>query len=171
MPGPSNTLGQFSFSVHVALLDQFLTRRADIVDRIEEKLLNVRGKETERIRNRTHFDRLLNDCFFALPGLAPDLVCLKGQLAAMHLADGFEPIQLDRFSIEFDPLDLIIRAYEHWGANRWPGRSGRLMWAQVVYSAFVIRQLESLSLRVWDEGNMQAGNCLQQLQALLDRLN
>ena len=171
MPGPSNTLGQFSFSVHVALLDQFLTRRADIVDRIEEKLLNVRGKETERIRNRTHFDRLLNDCFFALPGLAPDLVCLKGQLAAMHLADGFEPIQLDRFSIEFDPLDLIIRAYEHWGANRWPGRGGRLMWAQVVYSAFVIRQLESLSLRVWDEGNMQAGNCLQQLQALLDRLN
>src|SRR5690348_2030621 len=171
MPGPLNTLGQFSFSVHVSLLEQFFTRRDDIVVRIYEKLLNVRCKEMERIRNRTYIDLLLNDCFFALPGLAPDLVCLKGQLAAMHLADGFEPIQLDRFSIEFDPLDLIIRAYEHWGANRWPGRGGRLMWAQVVYSAFVIRQLESLSLRVWDEGNMQAGNCLQQLQALLDRLN
>ncbi|MGH9574685.1 MAG: hypothetical protein ACRD40_14295 [Candidatus Acidiferrales bacterium] len=171
MPGPSNTSPQFSFAAHVVLLDQFLTRRADIAEKIEDRLLNVRGKETERIRNRAYFDRLLNDCFFGLPGLARDLVCLQGQLAAMHLADGFEPIQLDRFSIEFDPLDLIVRAYEYWGAHRWPGRSGRLMWAQVVYSAFMIRQLENLTLRLWDEGNMQAGDRFRQLQALLDRLN
>lgn len=171
MPDSSNSLTPFSFAAHVALLDQFLIRRIEIVERIEENLLNVRGKETERIRNRAHFDRLLNDCFFTLPGLAPESVRLKGQLAATHLADGFEPIQLDKFSIVFDPLDLIIRAYEHWGTHRWPGRSGRLEWAQVIYSVFLIRQLENLSLRVWDDGEARAGDRLQQLQSLLDRLN
>ncbi len=171
MADPSNMPTQVSFSAHVALLEQFLIRRREIVDRIEETLLNVRGKEAERIRNRAYFDRLLKDCFFGLPGLSAELVQLKGQLWAMHLADGFEPIHLDKFSIEFDPLDLIIRAYEHWGTNRWPGRSGRLMWAQIIYSAFLIRQLENLSLRIWDEGNALAGDRSQQLQALLDRLN
>jgi hypothetical protein len=171
MPDPSNSATHFSFSAHIALLDQFVTRRMEIVEGIEEKLLNVRGKETEHIRNRAHFGRLLNDCFFALRGLAPELARLKGQLAALHLADGFEPIKLDKFSIEFDPLDLIIRAYEHWGTHRWPGRSGRLAWAQVIYSVFLVRHLESLSLRMWDDGNVEAGNRLQLLQALLDRLN
>lgn len=171
MPDPSNSPTQFSFFVHVALLNEFLTRRTEIVEGIEEKLLNVRGKETEHIRNRAHFDRLLNDCFFNLPGLAPESAQLNRQLAAMHLADGFEPIKLDKFSIDFDPLDLIVRAYEHWGTHRWPGRNGRLAWAQVIYSVFVIRQLENLSLRVWDDGNAQAGDRLQQLQTLLDRLN
>ena len=171
MTAPSNVPTEFSFAAHVALLEEFLARRANIMERIEETLLNVRGKETERIRNRAHFDRLLNDCFFTLPDLGPELAGLKGQLAAMHLADGFEPIQLDKFSIEFDPLDLVIRAYEYWSSHRWPGRSGRLAWAQVIYSVFLIRQLENLSLRVWDEGNAQAGDRLQKLQALLNCLN
>lgn len=166
-----NSSARFSFSAHVALLDQFLVRRSEIVERIEERLLNVRGKETEHIRNRAHFDRLLNDCFFTLPGLTAELARLKGQLAAMHRADGFEPIQLDRFSVEFDPLELIVRAYEHWGAHFWPGRRGRLAWAEVVYSVFFIRQFENLRLRIWDDGNTRAGDRLQELQTLLDRLN
>jgi len=171
MTAPLNFPIEFSFPAHVALLEEFLARRTNIMGRIEETLLNVRGKETERIRNRAHFDRLLNDCFFTLPDLGPELAGLKGQLAAMHLADGFEPIQLDKFSIEFDPLDLVIRAYEYWSTYRWPGRSGRLAWAQVIYSVFLIRQLENLSLRVWDDGNAQAGDRFQRLQALLDCLN
>ena len=86
----------FSFSDHVALLDQFLSHRAGIVERIEESLLNVREKDTARRRDRSYFDRTLNDCFFAAPGLDRDLSRLKGQLAAAHLADGFEPLQLRR---------------------------------------------------------------------------
>jgi hypothetical protein len=171
MPEPSQSSAVFSFSDHVALLDQFLLRRAEIVERIEENLLNVRGKETERIRNRAHFDRLLNDCFFALPGLVSNLAHLKGQLAAAHLADGFEPIRLDKFSIEFDPLDLVIRAYEHWSATRWPGRTGRLACAEVIYSIFFVRQLENFTLRIWDDGDAAAGERLAQLQSILDRLN
>ena len=161
----------FSFSDHVALLDQFLTSRSDIVEQIEESLLNVRGKDTERRRDRSFFDRTLNECFFALAGLKPELSRLKGQLAATHLADGFEPIQLEGFSNEFDPLDLIIRAYEYWGNRRWPGKSGRLVYAQSVYSAFMLRQFEYLSLRMWDEGDDRAGDRLLTIQSLLDKLN
>ena len=171
MPESPNPANPFSFRDHVALFEQFLARRSDIVGRIEENLLNVRGKETERIRNRAHFDRLLNDCFFAVPGLATELAHLQGQLAAAHLADGFEPIRLDKFSIEFDPLDLVIRAYEYWNASRWPGRGGRLAWAEVIYSVFFLRQLEYLTLRIWDDGDAQAGERLEHLQNLLDRLN
>jgi hypothetical protein len=161
----------FSFSEHLALLDQFLTHRSSIVERIEESLLNVREKDKARRRDRSYFDRTLNDCFFAAPGLDRDLSRLKGQLAASHLADGFEPLQLEGFSNEFDPLDLIIRAYEYWDAHRWPGKSGRLAYAQSIYSAFMLRQLEGLSMRMWDEGNSRAGDRLQAIQNLLDKLN
>jgi hypothetical protein len=167
MTAPPN----FSFADHVALLDQFLARRGAIVERIEESLLNVRGKETATSRDRSHFERLLNECFFGLPGLAPELLRLKGQLAATHLADGFEPIQLGKFASEFDPLELIVRAYGHWNTRRWPGRSGRIMYAQTIYSVFLLRQLENLSLRMWDDGNDRADGRLQELQALLDQLN
>ena len=161
----------FSFSDHVSLLDQFLLYRSGIVERIEESLLNVREKETARRRDRSHFDRTLNECFFSAPGIDPGLSRLKGQLAAAHLADGFEPIQLERFSNEFDPLDLIIRAYEYWETHRWPGKTGRLAYAQCIYSTFLLRQFEHLSLRMWDEGNDRAGDRLQALQQILDRLN
>jgi hypothetical protein len=161
----------FSFSDHVALLDEFLKRRRIIVERIEESLLNVRGKDTARRRERSNFDGVLNDCFFNVHFLDPRLSRLRGQLAATHLADGFEPIQLGRFSNEFDPLDLIIRAYEYWEIHRWPGKSGRLMYAQTIYSVFILRQFENLSLRMWDEGNDRAGDRLQTLQNLLDILN
>ena len=161
----------FSFSDHVALLDQFLTRRADIVEGIDERLLNVRDKDTARRRDRSFFDRTLNECFFGVGGLDPRLSLLKGQLAAAHMADGFEPIQLEGFSNGFDPLDLIIRAYEYWHTRRWPGKSGRVAYAQSIYSAFMLRQLENLSLQMWDEGDDRAGDRLQAIQNLLDRLN
>lgn len=161
----------FSFSDHVALLDQFLAYRPAIVERIEDSLLNVRGKDTAHRRDRSYFHRTLNECFFALPALDPGLSRLKGQLAATHLADGFEPIQLEGFSNECDPLGLIIRAYEYWEAHRWPGRSGRVAYAQSIYSVFLLRQFEYLSLRMWDEGNDRAGGRLQAIQLLLDRLN
>jgi hypothetical protein len=161
----------FSFSGHVALLSQFLDRRQVIVDGIEGTLLNVQGKDTSRNRNREHFEQLLNACFFNLPGLPRELSGLKGQLAATHLADGFEPLRVDRYSCELDPLELTVRAYHHWENHRWPGKSGRLTYAQIIYAVFMLRQLEHLSLRIWDHGNDQAAGCLQDIQLLLDRLN
>ena len=160
-----------SFGEHVELLSQLLDRRPAIVDRIESTLLNVRDKPAARIRQRDYFDRLLKACFFDVPGLPPGLSRLKGQLAATHLADGFEPVVLDRHTHELDPLELVVRAYEHWDRHRWPGKSGRTTYAQVVYAVALLRDLEHLSLRIWDDGPEDASDRLQDVQHLLDRLN
>jgi hypothetical protein len=160
-----------SFAEHLALFEQFLARRREIVERIERHLLNVQGKDTSRRRDRAHFDSLLTSCFFALPGLTVAQSRLKGQLAARHLADGFEPVPIDRYSHELDPLELIPRAYHHWDRHRWPGRSGRLTYAETIYAVVMLRQLEGLSLRIWDDGNHDAADRIREVQQLLDRLN
>ena len=160
-----------SFAHHVALFDQFLTRRREIVDRVESQLLNVRGKEVTRSRDRRHFERLLNACFFDLPRLPAELARLKGRLAARHVADGFAPVQADQYANELDPLQLIVYAYRYWDLHRWPGSSGRLTYAGTIYAVFILRQLEYLSLRIWDDGNEHAGDRLHDVQRLLDRLN
>ena len=159
------------FVTFVTLFDFFLTRRRDSVERIEQQLLNVQGKETSRRRDRAYFENLLDSCFFGLPGLPAGSARFKGQLAASHRADGFEPIPLDRFAHELDPLELILRAYHHWEHHRWPGRSGRLTYAQTIYSVFMLRQLEGLSLRIWDDGPDPTPDRLGEIQRLLDRLN
>ena len=161
----------FPFDEHLALVDHFLSRRQTLVERIEQHLLNVRDKPTSRRRDRAHFAHLLNGCFFGLPGLSSDLSRLMGQLAAQHLADGFEPVVLDKFTQELDPLELVLRAYFYWEHHRWPGRSGRIAYAQTIYAVFVLRQLEGLSLRVWDDGHDLAPPRLDAVQTRLDRLN
>jgi hypothetical protein len=160
-----------SFPDHVALLSAFIDGRRDIVERIESSLLNVRGKDLLPVRDRRPFDRLLRSCFFGAPGVPRELARLDGQLAAARLADGFEPVPIDRFCVDLDPLELIPRAYEHWERRHWPGRSGRLTYAQTIFYVYVLRQLEHLSLRMWDDGCSDAGNRLDNLQRLLDRLN
>jgi hypothetical protein len=160
-----------AFADEVALLDHFLSRRAAIVERIEAGLLNVRDKDQARSRHRPSFERLLNGCFFGAAGLDPRLASLQGQLAAKHLTDGFEPVQMGRSSRELDPLDLIVRAYEYWDAHRWPGGSARLAYAQTIYVVFLLRRLEYLTLRIWDDGGEGANARLATLQGLLDRLN
>jgi hypothetical protein len=68
-------------------------------------------------------------------------------------------------------LELIIRAYRFWESHRWPGRNGRLAYARSIYSVFILRTLEDLSLRIWDDGDDRAGDRLREIQRLLDRLN
>ena len=160
-----------SFTDHVALLGFFLEHRQAIVTSIEGRLLNVQGKDLARSRNRDDFEPRLNACFFGAPGLSNDLSRLKGQLAAAHLADGFEPVQIGPYSQQLDPLELVLRAYHHWELHRWPGSAGRSTYAGTIYVVFMLRQIEHLSLRIWDDGNTRAAERLQQLQILLDRLN
>lgn len=160
-----------SFAAHVSLVDRFLNGRRPIVERIERLLLNVRDKSLAKSRNRAQFAQLLDLCFWGLPGLPPELVRLKGDLAARHRADGFEPVQLDAFANELDPLELVVRAYGQWDATRWPGAAGRLAFADTIFAVFVLRQLEHLSLRVWDDGRDQAAARLADVQRLLDELN
>jgi hypothetical protein len=141
-----------TFSGYVALLRECLDRRLEILEHIDSGVLNVRGKK-------------------ALPGLPRELSRLNEQLAAAHRADGFEPMAFEGGSHELDPLTLAARAQSHWERHRWPGRHLRLAVADRIYSVFILRQLEHLSLRIWDEGAVAAADRLQDVQGLLDGLN
>lgn len=159
------------FADHVALLGQLLDGRQEIVGRIQSHLLNVRGKETSRRRDRPYFERLLDSCFFSLPGLPSGSAQLTAQLAARHEIDGFEPVVLKQFVNQFDPLELIPRAYHYWDHHHWPGRSGREQYAHSIYAAVMLRRLEKLSMRLWDDGRDEAEGRLEQIQSLIGRLN
>jgi len=161
----------FSFSAHTGLLEQFLARRDEIVDDIERRLLSVRGKAIWENADRGLLDDILNTCFFGSAAASPEASRLKGQLAAAHVADGFEPARGDGYSRDLDSAELILRARHEWDRQRWPGRNGRIVYAQSLYAVFILRHLERLSLRVWDEGNDTAADRLQEVQRLLDLLN
>ena len=160
-----------SFAHHLALLDAWLDRRPEVVETIERSLLNVQGKPLSRLRDRQAFGQVLDGCLYGLSGLPRELASLKGQLAARHIADGFEPLRLERFPNELDPLELVVRAYNHWDRHRWPGRSGRVSYADAIFVACILRQLEYLTLRVWDDGLEGGSGWLHELQIRLDRLN
>jgi hypothetical protein len=164
------TMG-FPFSRYIAVLEQFLAGRRDIVDDIERRLLNVRGKRAGQHSDRGSLDGMLNSCFVESPAGAHDALRLKGQLAAAHLSDGFETTSGDGYSRELDPVELILRARHEWDRDRWPGRNGRIAYAQSLYAVFILRELEHLSLRIWDEGNDMAAERLREVQRILDRLN
>ena len=97
-----------SFPDHVALLSELLSRHHSIVEQIESRVLNVQGKDTARNRSRDYFDRLFSSCFYDTPGLPRELSDLRGQLAASHIADGFEPVVLDSTAHTLDPLELKL---------------------------------------------------------------
>jgi len=160
-----------SFPAHVALFNELLTRYQAIVEQIESRLLNVQGREPSRNRSRDYFERIFSSCFYETPGLPRELSALRGQLDASHVADGFEPVVLDAAAHTLDPLELILRAYHVWEHGRWPGRNGRLSYARVLFGVFLLRQLEALSLRIWDDDAALAAGRLREIQGLLDRLN
>lgn len=161
----------FSFSAHTGLLEAFLARRHEIVDDIERRLLSGRGNAIGQNTDRGLLNDALNRCFFESPAVSRDSSRLKGQLAAAHIADGFEPVREDGYSRELDPVELTLRARHKWDGDRWPGRNGRVAYAQSLYAVFMLRQLEHLSLRIWDEGSDTAAERLQEIQRLLDLLN
>ena len=133
-----------------ALLHAFLDRRRELVEQIDSRALNARGKR---------------------PELPRELSRLDDQLTAAHVADGFEPIALEGPAHALHPLALVARAHRHWERHRWPGRNVRLPFAARVFSALMLRQIEHLTLRIWDHGADSADQRLRELQVLLDRLN
>lgn len=138
-----------SFGAHAGVVGQFLDKRQEIVDQIDRGVLSVRDGA----------------------GFPRELSRLDEQLAACHLADGFEPTGLGGSSHDFNPPELAARAHQHWDRTRRPGRNARLAYAGRLYFVFILRQLERLSLRIWDAGRDRAAGRLEEIQALLDRLN
>jgi hypothetical protein len=114
---------------------------------------------------------LLTGATFGLPGLPKGATRLSAQLASRHALDGFEPVAQQQFVNQFDPLELIPRAYDYWDRHRWPGRSGREQYADAIYAATMLRHLALLSMRIWDDGDTEAQTRLGAIQSLVDALN
>ena len=69
-----------------------------------------------------------------------------------------------------DPVEMMTRAFYLWRQTRWPGRNGRVRYAHTLFNLYVIRKLELLSMRLWDDQSGTAGDRLSHVQGLLDRL-
>jgi hypothetical protein len=69
-----------------------------------------------------------------------------------------------------DPAEMMTRVFHLWQQTRWPGRNGRVRYAHTLFNLYVLRCLELLSLRLWDDRSSSAGERLSQLQGVLDQL-
>src|SRR5215208_3432369 len=96
-----------------ALLSRWLERRAPIAEAIERQLINAQHKEPSRRPGRDDVASRLDACFF-------------------------EPVRRDAHPHHLDPVELVLRACDHWDRTRWPGRNGRLAFARTVFSAYVL---------------------------------
>jgi len=167
------------FQAHVELLRLFLTHREDIVESIEA-VLNAQRKPILYLQDRSLLARHFEDCFFARTAVIagqtrPDLPTDCGQLEEAHWAAGFRPRQLDYLHNDLiHPAEMMIRGFHFWRQTRWPGRNGRMHYAHTLFNLYVIRCLEFLSMRLWDEDPgsfaQSAGGRLAEIQGVLDEL-
>jgi hypothetical protein len=162
--------GQVPFQAHIELLQFFLARRDDIVEQIQG-LLNAQRKPTEYLQDGLLLSRHFEDCFFTLTVVAHSQSRLRGQLEEAHWASGFKPRELPGLHNGLaDPAEMMVRGFHLWQQTRWPGRHGRIRYAHTLFNLYVIRCLELLSLRLWDDGASGARERLSQVQGVLDRL-
>jgi hypothetical protein len=159
-----------SFRAHVELLELFLARRAELVERIQA-LLNAQRKPVQYLRDRRSLARLFEDCFFTLPGVTAGQSRLRGQLEAAHWARGFKPREIPGMHNDLaDPAEMMRRAFHQWTQTRWPGRSGRDHYALTLFNLYLVRQLALLGMRVWDAGPSGTSQRLARARAVLDAL-
>ena len=94
-------------------------------------------------------------------GLTDSQWRLRGQLEEAHWASGFRPREIPGLhNGPADPAELMMRAFYMWEQTRWPGRAGRVRYAHTLFNLYVVRCLELLSMRIWDEGPDSAGDRL-----------
>jgi hypothetical protein len=164
------SLGQVPFQAHLELLQSFLTHREEIVERIQG-VLNAQRKPIQYLQDRPVLSRHFEDCFFALPTVTSDQSRLRGRLQEAHWASGFRPRQVPGLHNDLvDPAEMMMRGFHCWQQTRWPGRNGRVRYAHTLFNVYVIRCLELLSMRLWDAGSGSAGDRLEQIQTVLDKL-
>ncbi|MGP0072838.1 MAG: hypothetical protein ACLPWF_13010 [Bryobacteraceae bacterium] len=173
------------FQSNVELLRLFLTHREDIVESIEA-VLNAQRKPIQYLQDQSLLSRHFEDCFFARTAAtasqtrrtsAPaegSVVRVKeqrGQLEEAHWAGGFRPRQVQNlYNDLIHPAEMMIRGFYCWQQTRWPGRNGRMRYAHTLFNLYVLRCLQFLSMRLWDEGPSNAGGRLAEIQGVLDEL-
>ena len=159
------------FQAHVELLELFLARRDELVERIQA-LLNAQRQPVQYLRDRRRLARHFEDCFYTLRGVTPEQARLRGRLEEAHWTRGFKPREIPGMHNDLvDPAEMMRRAFYLWQQTRWPGRSGRDRYALTLFNLYLIRQLALLGMRAWDDGASPAGERLAQIQSLLDRLS
>jgi hypothetical protein len=172
--------GQVPFQAHIELLQFFLARRDDIVERIQG-VLNAQRKPIEYLQDGSLLSRHFEDCFFTLTGVTHSQSRLRGQLEEAHWASGFRPRELPGLHNDLvDPAEMMMRGFYLWRQTRWPGRNGRVRYAHTLFNLYVIRCLELLSMRLWDaprlaplargDAGASAGDRLSHVQGVLDQL-
>jgi hypothetical protein len=158
------------FQSHIELLRFFLAHRDELVERIEG-LLNAQRKPAEYLQDGALLARHFEDGFYTLAGVTDQQSRLRGQLQDAHWASGFRPRAIPGLhNGPADPAEMMMRAFYLWGQTRWPGRNGRVRYAQTLFNLYVMRSLELLSMRLWDDGPDGAGARLAQVQDVLDAL-
>lgn len=158
------------FQAQVELLQLFLAHRPAVVENIEG-VLNAQRKPIQQIQDRQTLSLQLDDCFYTLAVVNHEQRLLKGQLERVHRASGFMPRQVEGlFNDIVNPAEILIRGFFCWSQTRWPGRKGRIRYAQTVFNVYLLRSLILLSMRLWDAGANGATERLSQLQAVLDEL-
>jgi hypothetical protein len=174
-----NPLDQVPFQAHVELLRLFLTHREDIVESIEA-VLNAQRKPIQYLQDRSLLSRHFEDCFFERTAVSPSETRLRGQLEEAHRAGGFRPRQVqDLHNDLIHPAEMMIRGFYCWQQTRWPGRNGRMRYAHTLFNLYVLRCLQFLSLRLWDNGwdeapggfaQEKASGRLAEIRGVLDEL-
>jgi hypothetical protein len=165
--------GQVPFQVNIELLRLFLTHREDIVESIEA-VLNAQRKPIQYLQDQSFLSRHFEDCFFARISVTASH--LRGQLDEAHWAGGFRPRQVQGLHNDLiHPAEMMIRGFYCWQQTRWPGRNGRMHYAHTLFNLYVLRGLQFLSMRIWDEGpsgfaQENAGGRLAEIQGVLDEL-
>ena len=163
-------LGQVRFHAHVELLQLFLARRDEIVERIQG-LLNAQRKPIQYLQNVPLLSRHFQDCFFTPTGVTRDQSRLRDQLEEAHWASGFMPRKNTGTHNDLvDPAEMMVRGFHLWRQTHWPGHNGRARYAHTLFNLYVIRCLALLSMRLWDAGSSSAGDRLSQVQGVLDNL-
>jgi hypothetical protein len=163
-------MGAEPFQANVELLRLFLAHRADIVERIEA-VLNAQRKPIGYLQDHSLLSRHFEDCFFAHTAATASQKLLRGQLEEAHWAAGFKPRQVQGLHNDLiHPAEMMIRGFYCWQQTRWPGRNGRMHYAHTLFNLYVLRWLQFLSMRIWDDTPRSAGGRLAEIQGVLDEL-
>ena len=140
-----------------------LRDREKIVEGIEG-VLNGQRKPVSYRQDHSRLSRDFEDCFPA------GQTRLRSELEEAHWAAGFRPRPVrDLHNDLIHPAEMMIRAFYCWQQTRWPGRNGRVHYAHTLFNLYVLRWLQFLSMRIWDEGPGASGR-LAEIQGVLDEV-
>lgn len=158
------------FQAHVELLRVFLAQCERIAASIQS-LLNAQQKPASYREDKDLLSQRFEDAFFAPDIVTAEQQALRGELQRAHWARGFRPKQAEGRNNDLpDAGEMMSRAFLYWRQTRWPGNEVRRRYARALFNLYLLRALELLVMRIWDEGPENATPRLAQVQQLLDEL-